>query len=247
MRVSTASRSTEQALGALIRSPQLPQETALEDAQSAMATSPTAPIIASVEDGQLAVQWLSTGRSWEVGGVPPARPDAGLAFSPDGETLAVTDAGALALYGVEAEDNSLRPLGRTALRSVDAGGVAFWTDEPIVVVDAADGLTFIDITEADAVLGPAPAHLRAVRWRAATIPADFCDVGDPVTLTRGSAEAVSSTWGPVVVTLFDVDYGDLAGDAREEAALRVDCNNAGGTAAASCGTASSSSRTWAVS
>ena len=79
-------------------------------------------------------------------------------------------------------------------------------------------------------LGSAPEDLRTMAWDAVTVPGEFCDLDRDPTLESGNASAISRTWGPVVVTWFDVQYGDVVGDARVEAALRLDCNNGGGTA-----------------
>lgn len=78
------------------------------------------------------------------------------------------------------------------------------------------------------------AEVRAVDWRNATLPAEFCDVEGLVQFRAGEATASSGRWGQVhLVAAYDperVGYGDIDGDGREEAAVDLVCDNGGGTA-----------------
>jgi hypothetical protein len=91
--------------------------------------------------------------------------------------------------------------------------------------------------------GPAPVHgsgssdVRKVDWGAATLPATFCDVGDPVTFVAARATGNSSTWGPVQLSV-DVEsttYGDIDQDGLLDAAVELGCDNGGGTASGQLG------------
>ena len=78
----------------------------------------------------------------------------------------------------------------------------------------------------------APADLHAVDWADVPIPGDFCGIPGLVTLKGDAAKATSHTWGPVHLFRFGpVVYGDVEGDLRSEAAINVECDNGGGTAA----------------
>ncbi|MET9252590.1 hypothetical protein [Streptomyces sp. NPDC003717] len=84
-------------------------------------------------------------------------------------------------------------------------------------------------------LGPAPADLHDADWDHARVPGDFCHIAGSVGLDADSYDVTgeSSLWGTVHVnrTPQEVVYGDVTGDGRDEAALRVGCDNGGGTAA----------------
>jgi hypothetical protein len=82
-------------------------------------------------------------------------------------------------------------------------------------------------------LGKAPEDLRDVDWQHATLTAEFCGVGEPVTMRDGQVRATSTTWGEVelwINTRKPVWYGDVDGDSRDEAAVNLGCDNGGGTA-----------------
>lgn len=86
-------------------------------------------------------------------------------------------------------------------------------------------------TEA-AQLGSAPQDLRDVDWTRVTIPGQFCDIPGVVKLSEEEGGATSNTWGKVHVgRLPEVVYGNVAGNASDEAAITVECDNGGGTAA----------------
>ncbi|WP_320777446.1 hypothetical protein [Streptomyces sp. CRN 30] len=81
-------------------------------------------------------------------------------------------------------------------------------------------------------LGPAPEDLREVNWRDVRVPGTFCDIPGLITFHDGRATATSRTWGRVDLSREpEPTYGDIGGDRRPEAALGVECNNGGGTAA----------------
>ncbi|WP_433071020.1 hypothetical protein [Streptomyces iakyrus] len=84
-----------------------------------------------------------------------------------------------------------------------------------------------------ASLGTAPPDLHDLDWARARIPGDFCDISEAVTLGSYETTAKSRTYGTVHVYRVgeEVQYGNVTGDARSEAALPVGCDNGGGTAA----------------
>jgi hypothetical protein len=75
--------------------------------------------------------------------------------------------------------------------------------------------------------------LRAVDWGNAVIPASVCGAAQPIHLSNGQAVVDSTRWPDfprVHVTLGPVQYGNLGGDAHQEAAVDIWCDNGGGTA-----------------
>jgi hypothetical protein len=83
--------------------------------------------------------------------------------------------------------------------------------------------------------------IHATRWRSVTLPGAVCGATRPIKLHDTVAFVRSSAypwWARVAVYTGGVTYGDLDGDGRDEAALGVDCNNGGGTAAGQLGFAS---------
>jgi hypothetical protein len=82
-------------------------------------------------------------------------------------------------------------------------------------------------------LGTAPQELRNIDWEHSAVPGDFCDIPHLINFTSGEATAQSRTWGKVHVGIspHDVTYGNVSGDSRTEAAVPVECDNGGGTAA----------------
>jgi hypothetical protein len=98
--------------------------------------------------------------------------------------------------------------------------------EPPIVTAAATTTTSAGSVAA------APADLRELDWAKVPIPGAFCGVPGLVRLEDNPAKATSDTWGPVHLYRSEkVVYGDVKGDRRSEAAVGVDCNNGGGTAA----------------
>ncbi|MGW0753316.1 hypothetical protein [Streptomyces sp. NPDC002587] len=85
--------------------------------------------------------------------------------------------------------------------------------------------------EAGEAIGPAPEDLRTVDWAKTPVPGDVCAVPGLVRFDeQGQAWATSRTWGRVLVEISpEVDYGDIDGDGRDEAAVTVGCHNGGGT------------------
>jgi hypothetical protein len=71
--------------------------------------------------------------------------------------------------------------------------------------------------------------LREFDWEQVVVPSNFCGIGEPTALVNGGATATSTTWGPVQLAFRDVEYGDLLGDEKDEAAVSVYCDNGGGT------------------
>ncbi len=80
-------------------------------------------------------------------------------------------------------------------------------------------------------LGPAPTDLHHMDWNSVRIPGAFCDIPGLVAFNGHTATAVSRSFGRVQVSQSDVVYGDVDGDGRPEAALIVECDNGGDTAA----------------
>ena len=77
--------------------------------------------------------------------------------------------------------------------------------------------------------------LRKVDWGNVTVPGSICGATHPVHLRNGRAVVDSARWPRwpriTVGSGWDaVAYGDLDGDAKDEAALGVNCNNGGGMA-----------------
>jgi hypothetical protein len=83
-----------------------------------------------------------------------------------------------------------------------------------------------------AALGSAPENLRDLDWERTAVPGDYCGVPGLITFTSGEATAQSDTFGKVHAEHYpeDVVYGDVLGDSRVEAALRVGCDTGGQTA-----------------
>jgi hypothetical protein len=77
------------------------------------------------------------------------------------------------------------------------------------------------------------ADLHAVRWKEVVLPGAACGASRPIRLRRQRRVFVHSAlepWWPLVeVYTLGVSYGDLDGDGRDEAAVRVVCSNGGGT------------------
>ncbi|MFA3877725.1 hypothetical protein ABS735_29295 [Streptomyces sp. MMCC 100] len=84
---------------------------------------------------------------------------------------------------------------------------------------------------ADDALGSAPDNLRQLDWARTAVPGDYCHVADPITFTAGEATVRSERWGTVHAEQYpdEVVYGDVVGDSRAEAALRVGCDTGGQT------------------
>ncbi|MCP2299482.1 hypothetical protein APR11_005937 [Nocardia amikacinitolerans] len=80
-------------------------------------------------------------------------------------------------------------------------------------------------------LGAAPPDFAASDWKNSAYPAEFCGIEQPVVFRAGEARANSSTWGSVHLSAEFAAFGNLLGDGREYAAVRVGCDNDGGTAA----------------
>jgi hypothetical protein len=83
-----------------------------------------------------------------------------------------------------------------------------------------------------------PLDLRKVNWRQASLPGSVCGTRGTIKLHNGSATVHSTRWPAyprvrvaAVWSGAPVVYGDLNGDPRPEAAIRVACSNLGGTAA----------------
>jgi hypothetical protein len=85
--------------------------------------------------------------------------------------------------------------------------------------------------DAPEIVGPAPADLHDVDWQSVPAPGEFCGVPELVRFdARGEALVTSSVWGPVRVRLGrSVFYGDTDGDNRDEAVVRVGCDDNGAT------------------
>ncbi len=80
-------------------------------------------------------------------------------------------------------------------------------------------------------LGPAPADLHQLDWASVHVPGDFCAIPAVIELQGGEAMATSRKFGRVHLgSMQEVTYGDIDGDGRPEAALKVECDNNGGTA-----------------
>lgn len=80
-------------------------------------------------------------------------------------------------------------------------------------------------------LGPAPADLHQLDWASVHVPGDFCSIPQVIAFQGGEATAASREFGRVHLgSVSDVVYGDIDGDGRPEAALKVECDNGGGTA-----------------
>jgi hypothetical protein len=84
-------------------------------------------------------------------------------------------------------------------------------------------------TAPDEDLGVTVGDLHQLDWDAAPVPPGFCGVPTVTVMSGGKATTTSGTWGPVTVAVLGVDYGDLLADDADEAALRVYCDNGGGT------------------
>lgn len=72
------------------------------------------------------------------------------------------------------------------------------------------------------------------QWTQETLTVQLCGVDGPVRFRDGSAQATSSRFGAVELSVNDtgpVVYGDLDGDGADEAAVTVVCDNGGGTGA----------------
>ncbi|MET8566921.1 hypothetical protein [Streptomyces sp. NPDC004783] len=87
-------------------------------------------------------------------------------------------------------------------------------------------------TSAGKVLNEAPDDLRGLDWARTAVPGDFCHVPGLIRFRSGKAPVRSDEWGSVRAEHFpdDVVYGDVVGDSRVEAALRVGCDTGGDTA-----------------
>lgn len=81
------------------------------------------------------------------------------------------------------------------------------------------------------ILGSAPADLRAVDWASTPLPGEFCGVPGVVVFTGGLMSSPTNGEVELRVDPSGVKYGDLDGDAHDEAAIPVSCANGGGTAA----------------
>ncbi|MEV0154062.1 hypothetical protein AB0H57_10025 [Micromonospora sp. NPDC050686] len=71
----------------------------------------------------------------------------------------------------------------------------------------------------------------AAGWVGACIPGDFCEIDGMVRLTGPETVTESQGWGEVHIMVGHTVRGDINGDRAEEAAVMLDCNNGGGTAA----------------
>ena len=79
-------------------------------------------------------------------------------------------------------------------------------------------------------LGVPVTDLRQVDWDEAVLPPGVCGIDTAARLSRRRSRETSATWGAVTVWLDRVAYGDLLSDPGPEAAVRVYCDNGGGTA-----------------
>jgi hypothetical protein len=85
--------------------------------------------------------------------------------------------------------------------------------------------------DAPEIVGPSPADLHDVDWKSVPAPGEFCGVPGLVRFdAQGEALVTSSEWGPVRVRLGrSVFYGDTDGVNRDEAVVRVGCDDNGAT------------------
>jgi len=78
-------------------------------------------------------------------------------------------------------------------------------------------------------LGVAVSDLHQLNWDGAPLPPGFCGIPTVTQMSDGMARTASETWGAVNVTVLEVAYGNLLEDDADEAAVRVYCDNGGGT------------------
>jgi hypothetical protein len=81
-------------------------------------------------------------------------------------------------------------------------------------------------------VGGVGGDLRGVDWPRVAFPGRFCGVSGLVKLSAGEALGASTMYGGVHFGALDKPaYGELDGEPGDEAAVRVICDNRGGTAA----------------